>query len=192
MKSRFYRISFKRTYPPRCSAPYKMKLMRSPKSWGCKVPLGARLMWWRMAKEIWVISGWLWLLFSKINVKQMSACGSRAANFASLTICQGHYTSCSNADHKHHWLWLQYLSLDCISSNILFKVFRDLKSCFKCSSSSSHVIAFIYERCTGQRLGGLTQHRTGANLACRISSKKNQEPISIMARTSWNWNMCLP
>lgn len=44
-------------YPPRCRTPYKMKLMRSLKSCGWKVLLGALLMWWRMAIEISLISG---------------------------------------------------------------------------------------------------------------------------------------
>ena len=52
------------SYPPRCSTPYRMKLMRSLKSCGWKVQVapGERLMWWRMASEISLISGWLWLL----------------------------------------------------------------------------------------------------------------------------------
>ncbi len=55
-------------YPPRCRTPYKMKLMRSLKSWGWKVLLGARLMWWRIASEISLISGWLWLLWTNTHV----------------------------------------------------------------------------------------------------------------------------
>lgn len=53
------------THPPRWTVPYKMKLMRSEKSCGWKVLLGALLICRRMAREISWISEGLRLQLSK-------------------------------------------------------------------------------------------------------------------------------
>lgn len=73
------------TYPPRCRTPYRIKLMRSLKSWGWKVLLGARLMWCRMASDISLISGWLWLLW-KTNHHTISQTRNWATDFGTSVV----------------------------------------------------------------------------------------------------------